>query len=124
MAGGPAKLMKKRFDEADEHRLFPRGTMNVVTVGGVTLGLSRLEPGWRWSENLKPIAKTDSCQVEHLVFMVSGRMHARLDDGTEGEFVAGDVGYIPPGHDGWVVGDEPAVFLEIAGADMYAKAAT
>jgi hypothetical protein len=122
MAVGPERLMKKRFDDADEHRTFPRGSMDVVRVHGVTLGLSRLEPGWRWSEDLKPIAKTDSCQVEHLVFLISGRLHTRLDDGTEGEFMAGDVGYVAPGHDGWVVGNDPVVFLEIKGADMYGKA--
>jgi hypothetical protein len=93
----------------------------VVTVGGTTLGLATFEPGWRWSENVKPLVGTDSCEVTHIGYMLSGRLGNRMNDGTEMEFHEGDLVFIPPGHDGWTVGDEPAVFLQILGAADYAK---
>jgi hypothetical protein len=123
MAVPNKQMAKRRFEQPDEHRSFPLGGMDVVTIQGVTLGLARFEPGWRWSESVKPIAKTDSCQVEHLLYILSGRLHTRFDDGTEMESGPGDIAYAPPGHDGWVVGDEPVVFLEILGGKEYAKGA-
>ena len=79
------------------------------------------EPGWKWSESVKPIAGTDSCQVAHMGYQISGRMKVRMDDGSEQEFGPGDAGVIPPGHDAWVVGDEPVVFIDFQGAALYAK---
>jgi hypothetical protein len=117
------KLIKRRFEEPDEHRPFPRGSNDLVHIAGVTLGLARFEPGWRWSESVKPLVGTESCQVEHLGYILSGRLRTRMDDGTEMESVAGDIMYTAPGHDGWVVGDEPVLFLEIKGAEPYAKRA-
>ncbi|MCL5736424.1 MAG: cupin domain-containing protein [Actinobacteria bacterium] len=121
MASGPKQIAKRSFDTPDEHRSFSAGTTDVVTVGGMTLGLARYEPGWRWSKDIKPIVGTESCEVEHLGYLVSGRMGAKMNDGSELEFAAGDLVYIPPGHDGWIVGDEPAVFLQIMGAGAYAQ---
>ena len=115
------KMAARQFDAPDERRPFPRGHTDVITIGGVTLGLATFEPGWRWSETIKPIAGTESCEVNHVGYMVSGRMAARMNDGAEMEFREGDLVLIPPGHDGWTVGDEPAVFLQILGAAMYAK---
>ena len=115
------KMVARRFDAPDERREFPLGYMDVVTVGGVTLGLTTFKPGWRWSESLKPIAGTESCEVAHVGYMLSGRLATRMDDGTEMEFRPGDAVWIPPGHDGWTVGDEPAVLLQMLGAEEYAK---
>jgi ethanolamine utilization protein EutQ (cupin superfamily) len=117
------KMIKRRFDTPDEHRPFPLGSNDVITIGDVTLGLARFEPGWKWSESLKPVAGTESCQVEHLGYVLSGRLLTRMDDGTEAEAVAGDLVFIPPGHNGWVVGNEPVLFLQVEGAAPYAKKA-
>ena len=81
----------------------------------------RFEPGWRWSEHIKPLVGTESCQTHHLGYLISGRIGARMEDGTEMEFGPGDVYEIPPGHDGWVIGDEPTVGFEIMGAETFAK---
>lgn len=123
MAINSKKMIMRRFDTPDEHRPFSLGSNDVVTIGGVTLGLARFEPGWKWSESLKPVAGTESCQVEHLGYVLSGRLLTRMDDGTEAEAVAGDLVFIPPGHNGWVVGDEPVLFLQVEGAAPYAKKA-
>ena len=123
MAINSKKMIMRRFDTPDEHRPFSLGSNDVVTIGGVTLGLARFEPGWKWSESLKPVAGTESCQVERLGYVLSGRLLTRMDDGTEAEAVAGDLVFIPPGHNGWVVGDEPVLFLQVEGAAPYAKKA-
>ena len=91
----------------------------MITVGGVTFGRGTFEPGWRWSEHMGPIAGTKTCQATHLGVMLSGTMHIRMDDGTELEFGPGQVFHIPPGHDGWVVGNEPALFIDITGMEDY-----
>jgi hypothetical protein len=114
------QMISRRFESPDEHRSFPLGGSDVITLGGVTLGLARFEPGWRWSESLKPTVGTTSCQVEHLGYVLSGRLRTRMDDGTEMEAGPGDVVFIPAGHDGWVVGNEPVELLQIEGAATYA----
>jgi uncharacterized cupin superfamily protein len=116
-----ATLQRKNIGTPDETRTFPQGTFNIVRLGDVAMARSQLQPGWRWSEHVKPIAGTDSCQVHHLGYVISGRLGARMEDGTEMEFGPGDAYEIPPGHDGWVIGDEPAVGLEIMGAETFAK---
>jgi hypothetical protein len=90
-------------------------------VGDGQVGRFVFEPGWRWSNDVKPIAKTESCQAPHFQYHVSGRLAIRMDDGTE--FVAGpgDITSLPSGHDAWVVGDEPAVVVDWVGATKYAK---
>ena len=97
--------------------------VGVVALGDFTASRLVLEPGWRWSENVKPIAGTDSGQVLHTGYHVSGRLHVRLDDGTEEEFGPGDAYVIPPGHDAWVVGHEPVVSVDMSSvtAEHYAK---
>lgn len=116
-----ATLQRKNADTPDETRTFPNGTFSIVRLGDVTIGRGVFQPGWRWSEHVKPIAGTESCQTHHRGFIVSGRMGIRMDDGTEMEFVPGDVYEIPPGHDGWVIGNEAFVGLEVSGGEVFAK---
>ncbi|MDB6155938.1 MAG: uncharacterized protein JWL90_4391 [Chthoniobacteraceae bacterium] len=114
-------MEKKQLSKPEERRSFEKGEVQIVTLGGVTFGRATLQPGWRWSTCVKPVAKTESCQAEHLQYHLSGRLRVRMDDGVEEEFVAGDVANIPPGHDAWVVGDEPVVILDICGMTDFAK---
>jgi quercetin dioxygenase-like cupin family protein len=117
-----ADLEVKNFDSPDETRPFEgKGQADVLNIGGKTIGKVTFEPGWRWSENVKPIAKTDSCEVSHLGYILSGRMKVYMDDGSEGEAGPGDVFAIPPGHDAEVVGDEPCVGLDFGEFGEYAK---
>jgi uncharacterized RmlC-like cupin family protein len=113
-------LQRKSFDHPDETRKPGRGTAQVVNVGGFGLMHVTLEPGWRWSEDVKPNAHTDTCQANHVIQMVSGHMHVVYGESEE-EFGPGDLGHIPPGHDAWVVGDEPAVYLDITGSGVWAR---
>jgi hypothetical protein len=117
-----ATLQRKNMESPDETRNFPHGSFNIVRLGDLAIATSQFEPGWRWSEHVKPIAGTDSCQTHHMGHLVSGRLGVRMENGTEMEFGPGDVYEIPPGHDGWVIGDEPVVGFEIMGAETFAKA--
>jgi len=111
----------RRFDEADDVREFPNGRAEIVKVGDAEIGRLVLQPGWRWSHDVKPIAGTDSCEAPHFQYHVAGRLAVRMDDGRE--FIAGpgDVTSLPSGHDAWVVGDEPVVVVDWFGASNYAK---
>ena len=111
----------KTFTEADETREFPNGRAEIVEIGGGQVGRFVLEPGWRWSNDVKPIAGTESCEAPHLQYHVSGRVAIRMDDGTEIVAGPGDVTSLPSGHDAWVLGDEPAVIVDWFGASNYAK---
>jgi quercetin dioxygenase-like cupin family protein len=115
-----SELRIERFGSAGEARTFEKGRFDVVEIGGVTVGRATYEPGWRWSEHVGPTAGTESCQVEHVGLVVSGRAAVRMDDGTEVEMGPGDLFHVPPGHDSWVVGDEPYVSIHLLGADEYA----
>lgn len=115
------KMEIKNLNSPDETRKFDHGKVDLVKLEGITFGLATFEPGWKWSESVKSLVKTESCQVLHTGYQISGRMHVRMDDGTEKEFGPGDVGIIPPGHDAWTVGNEPAVVLDITGMADYAK---
>jgi hypothetical protein len=106
-------MQKKSFNEADEVRNAGRLRTESVTIGSFKYLHNTAQPGWSWSEDVKPLAKTETCQVRHLIYMISGRIRTRMADGTELDFSAGDVGAIPPGHDGWTLGDEPAVWLDL-----------
>jgi hypothetical protein len=117
-----AGIEVKNFDSPDETRPFEgNGQAEVLQIGGHTVGRATFEPGWRWSENVKPIAQTDSCEVSHLGYVVSGRMRIFMDDGTEGEVGPGDVFAVPPGHDAETVGDAPCVALDFGEFGDYAK---
>ena len=114
---------KKSLHSPDETRKFEKGKVDLVTVGGVTFGFVKFEPGWKWSKHVKPIAKTESCQSAHTMYMISGKMKVVMDDGAEKEFGPGDAGVVPPGHDAWVVGNEDAVSIDVTGMKDYAKQA-
>ena len=119
-----AGMEVKKFDSPDEVREFEgNGRSEIVRIGGHTVGRGTFEPGWKWSANIKPIAGTDSCEVSHLGYVVSGRMKVFMDDGSENECGAGDVVAIPPGHDAETVGDEPCVVLDFGQLENYAKRA-
>jgi hypothetical protein len=105
-------LEAKNLDTPDQKRSFEHGTMNVVTVAGATIVRALFNPGWRWSTDVMPAAGTGSCQVPHTSYVVSGRFGIRMDDGTEGELGPGDAAVVSPGHDAWVVGDEPCVMID------------
>jgi class 3 adenylate cyclase len=107
----PDRPARRNLDEPDETLRFPKGSATNVRVGELVVGRLVQEPGWRWSDQIKPIAGTESCQFHHVGVALSGRGMVRMDDGTEMELRAGDVFDIPPGHDQWVLGDEPAVAI-------------
>ncbi len=106
---------KKSLNKPDETFSFPKAKIEVVTLGGITYKRMTLEPGWKWSESVKPVAKTESCPVQHNAYFIKGRLRVRMDDGTEEEYGPGDVEVIAPGHDAWVVGKETVVLIDIAG---------
>ena len=111
----------RNFEEADETRIFERGKIDVVKIGGSEIGRLILQPGWRWSEHVKPIAGTDWCEAPHFQYLISGTLRVKMADGTEFDTHAGEILALPPGHDGWVVGDEPVVAVDWTGASDYAK---
>jgi ethanolamine utilization protein EutQ (cupin superfamily) len=118
-----AKLQAKRFEAPDEVRKFTgeSGQIQLVQLDGNAVGRGTFRPGWRWSENVKPLSATDSCQVPHIGYVVEGRMHVAMDDGQELEVGPGDVFNMPPGHDAWIVGEEACVLLDFGGLSGYAK---
>lgn len=114
----------KPLDHPDETRTPDKTRVEVVRLDGFTLGRLTMAPGWRWSECIKPVVGTESCQVSHVGYAVSGKATIRLSDGTERRIRAGDSYTIPPGHDAWVEGDEPFVTLEIMSAEQFARPQT
>jgi hypothetical protein len=111
----------KGFGKPADVREFPLGRVEMINVGGAVVGRATFQPGWRWSTSVKPIAKTKSCECPHFAYHVSGVLRVRMDDGTELVYRAGDVSLIPPGHDGYVIGDEPVVVVDFQGMVDYAK---
>ena len=109
------------FDAPDEVREFEKGKFELTAAGGFTVGRATYEPGWVWSKHVGPAVGTESCDVEHVVLVVSGRCAIKMDDGTEAVVGPGDLCYVPPGHESWVVGDEPYVSLHFLGASVYAN---
>jgi predicted small metal-binding protein len=107
-------LAYRNLDTPDQKRSFPHGDMHVVTLAGTTIVRATFGPGWRWSTDAKPSAGTDSCQVTHNSYVISGQFAVRMDDGTQAEFGPGDAAVISPGHDAWVVGDEACVLIDVA----------
>jgi hypothetical protein len=110
----------RSFDAPDETRTFPHGRAEILKVGGGEVGRLVFEPGWRWSTDVKPIAKTLSCEAPHFQYHVSGRLAIKMDDGRQMIAGPGDVTSLPSGHDAWVVGDEPVVTVDWFGASTYA----
>jgi 2-hydroxychromene-2-carboxylate isomerase/quercetin dioxygenase-like cupin family protein len=118
--GAKLDVVLKRFEAPDEVRIFEKGRFEIVRIGGMTIGRATYQPGWRWSLHVGRETGAASCPVEHVGVVVSGRAAAAMDDGTVTEMRPGDVFHIAPGHDSWVVGDEPYVSLHLLGADQYA----
>jgi hypothetical protein len=114
-------LETRSLDRPDETRSFDHGDLAVVTIAGATIGRAVFDPGWKGSNDVKPAAGTTSCEAAHTGYLVSGRLHVLMDDGDEGEAGPGDAFVISPGHDAWVVGDEPCVLLDWSGSADYAK---
>jgi hypothetical protein len=116
-----ATAASKSFSAPEETRTFPNGKLDIVDVGGNKVGQATFQPGWKWSESIKPIAGTDSCMSTHIGFVQSGRMKVVMDDGTELNFGPNDAMSLPAGHDAWVVGNEPCVVVDFVGFENYAK---
>ena len=114
------EVVLRRFEEADEVRSFEKGKFELVRIGGMTIGRATYEPGWKWSEHVGRALGKKSCDVEHVGLVISGRAAVAMDDGRVIELVAGDLFHIGPGHDSWVIGNEPYVSLHLMGASHYA----
>jgi hypothetical protein len=121
MSQGAEKVESKSLNSPEEVRKFDKGKVELVNVAGATIGRATFEPGWKWSTCVGPIAGTNTCQAAHFGYQISGTMFTRMDDGTEITFRGGDVLNIPPGHDAWVVGDEPVIVVDFQGMVDYAK---
>jgi hypothetical protein len=115
------QLQGKNFDTPDDILSFPLGEAALVRLPNGVVGKGVIQPGWRWSTHVKPIVKTEWCEETHIGYIISGRMAIRMADGTAREFGPGDVAFVPPGHDGWVVGDEPLVSIDWAGVEDFAQ---
>jgi quercetin dioxygenase-like cupin family protein len=115
------EVILKRFESPDEVRTFDKGRFELVRIGGLTIGRATYEPGWKWSEHVGRALQKTSCDVEHVGMVISGCATASMVDGRVFELRAGDIFYVPSGHDSWVVGDEPYVSVHLIGATDYAK---
>jgi hypothetical protein len=116
-----SSLISKSFDVPDETRTPDKTKVEVIRLGRASVARLTFQPGWRWSQCVKPVAGTDSCRARHVGTIVAGRLHVIHDDGTEAEVRTGDAYVIEPGHDAWVVGDEAAVAFEFDSAETYAR---
>jgi mannose-6-phosphate isomerase-like protein (cupin superfamily) len=114
-------VILKRFEAPDEVRTFEKGKFELVRIGGMTIGRATYAPGWKWSTHVGQALGKTSCDVEHVGLVLSGSATAAMDDGRIVEMKTGDIFYIAPGHDSWVVGDEPYVSLHLMGASEYAQ---
>ena len=111
----------KTFGTPDEVREFPNGKLELINIGGATIGRGIFEPGWRWLTSVQPFVKTHSCEAPHFQYHVSGTLHVVMDDGSEFDCKPGDVSLLPSGHDAWTVGNEAAVVVDFQGMVDYAK---
>ena len=115
------EMRSRNFDKnPDDLRKFTKGKVELANLGDVTIGRITLDPGWKWSNDVKPIVNTSSCQLSHTQYVISGRLQVRMDDGTEQECGPGEALYVPPGHDAWVIGNEPFVAVDFTGMKEYA----
>ena len=116
-----AKMEWKNFNISDEVRTFDKGRLEIINIGGRTIGRATFQPGWRWSKSVKPLVNTKSCEAPHFQYHVSGTIRVKMDDGTERDFKAGDVSLLGAGHDAWVIGEEPVVVVDFQGMADSAK---
>lgn len=115
------KMEVKSLGTPDEVRTFDKGRLELVKIGGAVIGRATFQPGWRWSDSVKPLVKTKSCEAPHFQYHISGTLRVKMDDGTVVDCKAGDLSLLPSGHDAWVVGDEPVVVIDFQGMVEYAK---
>jgi hypothetical protein len=121
MNSSQKKAEAKSFNKPEEVRTFPKGKVELITIGGATIGRATLEPGWKWSTSVQPLVKTKSCEVARFQYHMSGTLKIVMDDGVQFECNAGDVSLLPVGHDAWVVGNQPVVVVDFQGMIDYAK---
>jgi oxalate decarboxylase/phosphoglucose isomerase-like protein (cupin superfamily) len=114
-----AKMQKKSINSPDETRTFDKGKFDLTKIGDTSIGKMYLEPGWSWEKCIKPLAKSQSCQASHTQYVISGRIRFKMNDGNEEEYGPGDVAYIPPGHNAWVVGNNPYTGIELGTMDLF-----
>ena len=115
------KIETKSFNAPDEVRTFDKGKLEIINMEGRTIGRATFQPGWKWSESLKPLVKTESCEAPHFQYHVSGTLRIKTDDGTVRDCKSGDVSMLGSGHDAWVVGNEAVVVVDFQGMVDYAK---
>jgi len=115
------KMEVKSLSKPDEVRTFDKGKLELVKIGGAVIGKATFQPGWRWSDSVRPLVKTKSCEAPHFQYHISGTLRVKTDDGTVVDCKAGDVSLLPTGHDAWVVGNEPVVVVDFQGMVDYAK---
>jgi hypothetical protein len=115
------KLEVKSLNTPDEERTFDKGKLDLVKIGGALVGRATFQPGWKWSESVKPLVNTKSCEAPHFQYHVSGTLRVLMDDGTKVDCRPGDVSLLPSGHDAWVVGNEPVVVVDFQGMVDYAQ---
>ena len=116
-----ARMEGKSLNRPDEVRTFDKGKLEIINSGGRTVGRATFQPGWRWSNSVKPLVNTKSCEAPHFQYHISGTLRVKMDDGAEKDFKAGDVSLLESGHDAWVIGDEPVVIVDFQGMLDYAK---
>ena len=109
------QLEVKSFSSPSEVKKFEKGKVELIKISNAAIGKMIYEPGWKWSKHVKPIVKTELCMATHYMYMISGTLRVRFPDGTETDIKPGSVALIHPGHDAWVVGDEPAVGIDFEG---------
>jgi hypothetical protein len=114
-------FQSKSHSSPDEVRTPDRSRVEIIRLEGFTFGRFTFEPGWKWSECIKPVVKTDLCQLSHAGYAVSGCLTVQMKDGTKKNIAAGESYTIPPGHDAWIEGNERFVGIEVMSADQYAK---
>jgi hypothetical protein len=125
MATTSTKMQKKSLDSSpDETRTFEKGKIDLANLGDVTIGRAIFEPGWSWDKCVEPVVKTNSCEAPHIQYMISGRIKVVMNDSSEEEFGPGDTAVVPPGHNAWVVGNEPCAAIDFTGAKEYAHLIT
>jgi class 3 adenylate cyclase/quercetin dioxygenase-like cupin family protein len=115
------QLRRKRFDKPDEVRTVEKAQIELVNLGEAVIGRTVFQPGWHWAEHVKEIVGTDTCEVHHTGYVVSGRLRVEMNDGAAIDLAPGDVFEVPPGHDAWVIGDEPWISIDFAGRRLFAK---
>ncbi len=116
-----ASAEHKNFKSPDDVRAFEKGKLELLQIGGGVVGKLTLQPGWRWSEHVKPLVGTEWCEAPHFQYHAAGRLHIVMSDGTEFDAEPGMVTKLPSGHDAWVLGDEDVVLIDFAGAGNYAQ---